>query len=75
MGTVYNYLLLSSRHEDSDTLFFSLRLHRHGDIDSGLYGNNFLDGRDMDSDKIPAYFAPLLQKSLPMYERLFGESK
>ena len=44
----------------------------HGDTDSGLYGKNFLDGRDMDSDKIPAYFEPLLQNSLPMYERLFG---
>lgn len=71
-GTAYNYLLLASRHEDTDTLFFSRRLHMQGDTELGLYVKNFLDGMDMDSYQIPAYLESILQKSLPLYKRLFG---
>jgi predicted lipid carrier protein YhbT len=70
-GTLYNYLLLASRQEDTDTLFFSRRLHMQGDTELGLYVKNFLDGMDMDSHKASAYLESLLQKSLPVYERLF----
>ena len=70
-GTVYNYMLLASRREDTDTLFFSRRLHMQGDTELGLYVKNFLDGMDMDSYKIPAYLEAILQKSLPLYERFF----
>jgi len=72
-GTVYNYLLLASRQEDTDTLFFSRRLHMQGDTELGLYVKNFLDGMDMDSHKVPAYLEAVLQKSLPLYERLFSK--
>ncbi len=72
-GTIYNYLLLASRQEDTDTLFFSRRLRMQGDTELGLYVKNFLDGMDMDSHKIPSYLKSLLQKSLPVYERLFGK--
>ena len=71
-GTVYNYLLLASRQEDTDTLFFSRRLHMQGDTELGLYVKNFLDGMDMDSHKVPAYLESVLKRSLPVYERLFG---
>lgn len=71
-GTIYNYLLLASRQEDTDTLFFSRRLTMQGDTELGLYVKNFLDGMDMDSMKVPAYLETLLQKSLPVYEKLFG---
>ncbi len=71
-GTVYNYLLLASRQEDTDTLFFSRRLRMQGDTELGLYVKNFLDGMDMDSHKVPAYLESVLKKSLPVYERLFG---
>jgi len=71
-GTIYNYLLLASRQEDTDTLFFNRRLHMQGDTELGLYVKNFLDGMDMDSHKASAYLESLLQKSLPVYERLFG---
>lgn len=71
-GTVYNYLLLASRQEDTDTLFFSRRLHMQGDTELGLYVKNFLDGMDMESHKVPAFLESVLQKSLPVYERLFG---
>lgn len=72
-GTVYNYLLLASRREDTDTLFFSRRLRMQGDTELGLYVKNFLDGMDMDAHKVPAFLEKLLQKSLPVYERLFGK--
>lgn len=72
-GTVYDYLLLASRREDTDTLFFSRRLHMQGDTELGLYVKNFLDGLDMDSHKISGYVESILQKSLPVYERLFGQ--
>ena len=71
-GTIYNYLLLASRQEDTDTLFFSRRLRMQGDTELGLYVKNFLDGMDMDSHKVPAYLETLLKKSLPVYERLFS---
>jgi predicted lipid carrier protein YhbT len=71
-GTIYDYLLLASRREDTDALFFSRRLHMEGDTELGLHVKNFLDGLDMDSHKFPAYIESALQKSLPMYERLFG---
>ena len=71
-GTVYNYLLLASRQEDTDTLFFSRRLRMQGDTELGLYVKNFLDGMDMDSHKVPAYLESVLKRSLPVYERLFG---
>ena len=72
-GTIYDYLLLASRREDTDTLFFSRRLHMQGDTELGLYVKNFLDGLDMDSHKLSAYMERALQKSLPVYERLFGQ--
>jgi len=71
-GMVYDYLLLASRTEDTDTLFFSRRLHMQGDTELGLYVKNFLDGMDMDSHQIPAYLESVLKKSLPVYERLFS---
>lgn len=71
-GTVYDYLLLASRREDTDTLFFRRQLRMEGDTELGLYVKNFLDGLDMDSHKIPGYLESVLKKSLPFYERLFG---
>ena len=71
-GTIYDYLLLASRCEDTDALFFSRRLHMQGDTELGLHVKNFLDGLDMDTHKIPGYLESILKKSLPVYERLFG---
>lgn len=70
-GTIYDYMLLASRREDTDTLFFNRRLHMQGDTELGLYVKNFLDGMDMDSYKGPAYLESVLKKSLPLYERFF----
>ncbi len=43
-GTVYTFLLLTTRTEDADTLFFRRQLKTSGDIELGLYVKNFLDG-------------------------------
>ena len=71
-GTVYDYMLLASRQEDTDTLFFRRQLRMEGDTELGLYVKNFLDGLDMDTHKIPGYLESVFKKSLPLYERLFG---
>ena len=46
-GTVYDFLLLASRREDPDTLFFNRRLKLSGDTELGLYVKNFLDALDL----------------------------
>ena len=71
-GTLYNYMLLASRREDTDTLFFSRRLQMQGDTELGLHVKNFLDGMDMDSHRVPAILESVIRKTLPWYERLFG---
>jgi predicted lipid carrier protein YhbT len=70
-GTVYDYLLLASRREDADTLFFNRRLQIQGDTELGLYVKNFLDSLDLDSNALPLYLQAFIQKSLPWYERFF----
>ena len=71
-GTIHDYLLLASRTEDTDALFFSRRLQMQGDTELGLHVKNFLDGLDLDSHKLPAYIESILKKSLPVYEKLFS---
>lgn len=46
-GTLYDFLLLVSRREDPDTLFFNRRLKLSGDTELGLYVKNFLDAVDL----------------------------
>jgi predicted lipid carrier protein YhbT len=43
-GTVYTFLLLATRTEDADTLFFRRQLKTSGDTELGLHVKNFLDG-------------------------------
>jgi predicted lipid carrier protein YhbT len=47
-GTTYDFLLLATRREDPDTLFFNRRLRLGGDTELGLYVKNFLDGVEME---------------------------
>ena len=68
-GTIHDFLLLISRSEDADTLFFQRRLKMQGDTEMGLYLKNFLDGMDVDS--LPYYHLgnPLLVRGIRLYER------
>ncbi len=47
-GTVYDFLLLATRREDADTLFFNRRLKLSGNTELGLYVKNFLDALELD---------------------------
>ncbi len=47
-GSVYDFLLLATRREDADTLFFNRRLKLGGKTELGLYVKNFLDGLELE---------------------------
>ena len=50
-GNVHTFLLLATRSEDPDTLFFNRILKTEGDTDLGLYLKNFL--ADLDPETLP----------------------
>ena len=53
-GSIYDFLLLATRREDADTLFFNRRLRLGGDTELGLYVKNFLDSLELDDRIGPA---------------------
>ncbi|MFT5782449.1 MAG: putative lipid carrier protein YhbT [Pseudomonas sp.] len=59
-GDWSDFLLLASRQEDPDTLFFRRRLVIEGDTELGLEIKNLLD--NLDPDDLPAWFWTLLQR-------------
>lgn len=63
-GTVYTFLLLATRREDADTLFFRRQLKTSGDTELGLHVKNFLDG--LEPETLPYHRAldPILRASL-----------
>lgn len=67
-GTVYDFLLLVSRREDPDTLFFNRRLKLNGDTELGLFVKNFLDALDLSSRW--KYLQPFSEKLSRIAERL-----
>lgn len=46
-ATAYDFLMLATRREDPDTLFFSRRLVIEGDTELGLFTKNTLDALEM----------------------------
>lgn len=58
-GRWKEFLLLASRQEDPDTLFFRRRLVIEGDTDLGLAVKNLLDS--LDPDDMPAWLWQLLR--------------
>jgi len=52
-GKAYAFLLLGTRKEDADTLFFRRQLKSEGDTELGLFVKNFLDG--LEPETLPAY--------------------
>ncbi|MCG6940228.1 MAG: SCP2 sterol-binding domain-containing protein [Thiohalocapsa sp.] len=47
-GSTYEFLLLATRREDPDTLFFNRRLRLGGDTELGLYTKNLLDSIELE---------------------------
>ncbi|HNP65758.1 MAG TPA: SCP2 sterol-binding domain-containing protein [Woeseiaceae bacterium] len=71
-GTVYTFLLLASRKEDADTLFFRRMLKTSGDTELGLRVKNFLDG--LEPETLPGHriIEPLLYRSLALADGVEG---
>ncbi len=69
-GTVYTFLLLATRKEDADTLFFHRQLKTSGDTELGLHVKNFLDG--LEPETLPYHRAidPVLRTSLAVADRV-----
>ena len=67
-GNVYDFLLLATRREDADTLFFNRRLKLGGDTELGLYVKNFLDALELDDRLGP--FLKLLNGATSLVGRL-----
>lgn len=68
-GSLHDFLLLATRREDADTLFFQRRLKMQGDTELGLELKNFLDGLDLESRPLHRHLDALLQRGTRLYER------
>jgi O2-independent ubiquinone biosynthesis accessory factor UbiT len=64
-GGLHEFLLLATRREDADTLFFQRRLRMSGSTELGLYLKNFLDAFEP-----PARIAPLIRGLERLLDRL-----
>ena len=69
-GNVYDFLLLATRREDSDTLFFQRRLKIEGDTDMGLEIKNFLDAIEIESLPYHHVMDRFMGRAVHLYERL-----
>ncbi len=65
-ATARDFLLLLSRREDPDTLFFSRRLVSEGDTELGLTVKNLLDALDLETvlNRLPQPLARAAQRML-----------
>jgi len=76
-GTVYTFLQLATRNEDSDTLFFRRQLRMSGDTELGLFVKNFLEGVEPDLLPLQPALGHLLDYTLRAADFLdgFGRSR
>lgn len=71
-GTVYTFLQLATRREDSDTLFFRRQLRMSGDTELGLYVKNFLEGVEPESLPLQPALGHMLDYSLRAADLIDG---
>jgi len=69
-GTVYTFLLLATRKEDADTLFFHRQLKTSGNTELGLHAKNFLDGLEPETLPYHRTIDPILRTSLAVADRV-----
>ncbi len=67
-GNLKEFLLLASRKEDPDTLFFQRRLLIEGDTEIGLEIKNVMDGIDLDT--LPSHLRTAMDKITDLVCRL-----
>jgi predicted lipid carrier protein YhbT len=72
-GTVYDFLLLATRREDPDTLFFNRRLRLGGSTELGLYVKNFLDSLELEDRLGPLLGA--MNRATDLLARFGGRRK
>ncbi len=72
-GDSKEFILLASRSEDPDTLFFQRRLVIEGDTELGLYIKNSIDG--IDFDNWPDWLNKTIKKIAAMLARIEGDSE
>lgn len=70
-GVLYDFMLLASRQEDSDTLFFHRRLKMEGSTELGLEVKNLLDGMDTDTVRFHKPLDFTLRHGIKVFEHLF----
>ena len=68
-GNAYAFLLLGTRREDADTLFFRQQIKSQGDTELGLFVKNFLDGIDLDTLPAHKLLDSLMHRALWIAER------
>ncbi len=69
-GNVHDFLLLATRREDSDTLFFQRRLKIEGDTEMGLAIKNFLDAIEIESLPYHRQVDSFLNRAVNLCERV-----
>lgn len=70
-GTAYDFLVLATRQEDADTLFFQRRLKLEGDTELGLALKNQLDGMEWDSISLPLPLRKAVKKGASLINALY----
>ncbi len=69
-GTIYDFLALTTRREDSDTLFFNRRVVMEGDTALGLELKNLLDAMDLETLSGLSSLLRGVNHLMGIYERL-----
>ncbi|MFK5971025.1 MAG: SCP2 sterol-binding domain-containing protein [Candidatus Marithrix sp.] len=67
-GRLYDFLLLITRREDPDTLFFNRRLRLTGSTELGLYLKNFLDS--LEPEEYLGSVFKYLEQLIQFFERI-----
>jgi len=75
IGTAYEFMVLASRREDPDTLFFQRRLRIEGDTALGLELKNLLDSMDFDIPSMPKPIAEGAQRAMDYCEKRVSEKQ
>jgi len=69
-GSAYAFMLLASRQEDADTLFFRRQLKVQGNTELGLQVKNFLDGLDLSAIPLHGLIETALRRGLWLADRI-----
>ncbi len=72
-GRLYDFLLLTTRREDPDTLFFNRRLRLTGSTELGLYLKNFLDS--LEPEEYLGSVLKYLEQMVQLFERVGNSRK